>query len=306
MATVIFLSAIPPRGNQKGMMRRVRRLAAGLVLGAAGLLLAFVLLLTLFQDRFIYFPDITRSDLTAAGLRRVAETHVATEDGLRLLAWTLPPADGGKPLVLYLHGNSGNLQGLRHRVAQLEALGWGAMFLEWRGYGGNPGSPGEAGFLRDARAALGAIAAQGVAPGRIVLWGESLGTGIAIALAAEQPRAIGAVLLESPYTSLLAVAAGHFPWLPLHWLLRDHYDSLARIGAITVPILIMTGGRDVVIPPWMSERLAAAARAPVERRLVPEAGHADLIQAVGIDVVADFLKRRLASDRRLAGDGDIR
>lgn len=278
-------------------MRRAKRLAMGFALGATGLLMVFVLLLTLLQDRFIYFPDTARSDLSATGLRGITESHVTTEDGLRLLAWTLPPADDGKPMLLYLHGNSGNLQGLRHRMAQLEVLGWGAMFLEWRGYGGNPGTPNEAGLLRDARAALAAIAAQGIAPGRIVLWGESLGTGIAIALAAEQPDAVGAVLLESPYTSLLAVAGGHFPWLPLRWLLRDHYDSLARIGGITAPILIMTGGRDVVIPPWMSERLAAAARAPVERRTMPEAGHADLIQAVGVDVVADFLRRRLTSLR---------
>jgi hypothetical protein len=268
-----------------------------MVLGATVLLLAFVLLLTLLQDRFIYFPDRARSDLALSGLSGVRETHVTTEDGLRLLAWTLPPADESKPVVLYLHGNSGNLLGLRHRIAQFAALGWGAMMLEWRGYGGNPGTPGEAGFLRDARAALAALASQGVPPGRIALWGESLGSGIAVALAAEQPHAIGALLLESPYTSMLAIAQGHFPWLPLRWLLRDHYDSLSRIGAVNVPILIMTGGRDEVIPPWMSDHLAAAARAPVERRFAPEAGHADLVpQAIGIDAVADFVRRRLSRD----------
>ncbi|HEY4251615.1 MAG TPA: alpha/beta fold hydrolase [Roseomonas sp.] len=192
-------------------MRIAKRLAMGLVFGAAGLLLVCVLALTLFQDRFIYLPDLARSDLAASGLTGVSETQVTTEDGLRLLAWTLPPADATKPIVLYLHGNSGNLFGLRHRMAQFASFGWGAMLLEWRGYGGNPGSPGEAGFQRDARAALAAVAAHGLPPGRIVVWGESLGTGIAVALAAERPGAIGALVLESPYTSIAAVAGGHFP-----------------------------------------------------------------------------------------------
>lgn len=263
-------------------------LTAALVIVAAFLLAVFLL-----QDRLIYFPDRARPDPALAGLHGVIAGHVTTGDGLRLLTWTAPPADDNRPVLLYLHGNGGNLAYRAGRLARFAERGWGVVMLEWRGYGGNPGRPREAGLISDARAALAAIHAAGIGAERIVLWGESLGTGVAVALAAEQPRAIAAVILESPYTSLLALGRLHYPWLPSRWLLRDRYDSLSRIGAIEVPILIMSGGRDRLVPPEMGETLAAAARAPVERWLAPEAGHNDLVEAGAIEAAARFLARYL-------------
>jgi hypothetical protein len=266
----------------------------GLILGVAAIPALLLLAVFLFQHRLMYFPDPARPDPVLAGLHGVIEGRVTTEDGLSLLTWTVPPAGDDKPVLLYLHGNGGNLLNRAGRIQQFAALGWGVVMLEWRGYGGNPGKPGEQGLLRDGRAALAAIAAAGIPAGRIVLWGESLGAGIAVALAAEQPAAIAAVLLESPYTSMLALAGLHYPWLPARWLLRDRYDSLARIGGIAAPILIMTGGRDRLVPPAMGDALAAAARAPVERWTASEAGHNDLGEAGAVTAAAAFLERRLA------------
>lgn len=265
----------------------------GLILGAAAVPALLLLAVFLFQHRLMYFPDRARPDPVLAGLHGVIEGHVTTEDGLRLLTWTVPPAGDDKPVLLYLHGNGGNLLHRAPRIQRFAALGWGVVMLEWRGYGGNPGNPSEAGLLRDARAALAAIAEAGIPAGRTVFWGESLGTGIAVALAAERPQAVAAVLLESPYTSMLALAQQHYRWLPARWLLRDRYDSLARIGGIAAPILIMTGGRDQLVPPGMGDALAAAARAPVERWTAPDAGHNELGPAGAVAAAAEFLGRRL-------------
>jgi hypothetical protein len=245
-----------------------------------------------FQDRLIYFPDPTPPPPPAAlGLRGVEAVTLRTADGLGLLAWRLPAARADAPVILYLHGNGGHLGYRAGRVQRFQELGWGALLVQWRGYGGNPGTPTEAGLAEDARAGLAALAAEGVAPSRRVLWGESLGTGLAVRMAAETPEAVGAMILESPYTSLLALARLHYPMLPSGVLLRDHYDSLSRIAAVRAPILILQGARDTLVPPEMGRALAAAATAPVEIWEAPGAGHNDIGPAGGVDRAAAFLGR---------------
>jgi len=263
-------------------------LAFVLTLGGAGAALWAL------QDRLIYFPDVTPPPPPAMlGLREVRETRLRTDDGLDLLAWSLPAATETSPVVLYLHGNGGHIGYRAERVRRFAQLGWGALLVEWRGYGGNAGSPSEDGLTQDGRAGLRALQDSGVAASRIVLWGESLGTGIAVRLAAEQPDAVGAVILESPYTSLLDLAKRHYPLLPSNLMLRDRYDSLSRIGAVRVPILILQGGRDQLVPPEMGRRLDAAATAPVELWESPMAGHDDIAAWGGIEAAAEFLGRRL-------------
>lgn len=248
-----------------------------------------------FQDRLIYFPDPTPPPPPVAmGLGRVQEMRLGTADGLDILAWRLPATRADAPVVLYLHGNGGSLAHRAGRAHAFQALGWGALFVQWRGYGGNPGQPSEAGLTEDARAGLRALQEDGVTASRMVIWGESLGTGLAIRLAAEEPRAMAAVILESPYTSLLALARLHYPLLPSGLLLRDRYDSLSRIPAVQAPVLIVQGARDMLVPPAMGREIAAAARAPVELWEAPGAGHNDLGAAGAIEEAARFLARRLA------------
>jgi fermentation-respiration switch protein FrsA (DUF1100 family) len=243
-----------------------------------------------FQDRLIYFPDPTPPPPPALiGLPQVTETRLRTADGLDILAWNLPPARPDAPVLLYLHGNGGHIGYRAERAHRFARLGWGALFVQWRGYGGNPGAPSEAGLTEDARAGLRALQEAGVAPSRIVLWGESLGTGLAIRLAAEQPRAMAAVILESPYTSLLALGRLHYPLLPAGLLLRDRYDSLALMPRVEAPVLILQGARDTLVPPAMGREIAAAARAPVTLWEAPNAGHNDLGPAGGIEEAARFL-----------------
>jgi hypothetical protein len=133
----------------------------------------------------------------------------------------------------------------------------------------------------------------GVPAARIVLWGESLGTGLAIRLAAEQPRAVAAVILESPYTSLLALGRMHYPLLPSNLLLRDRYDSLALMPQVEAPVLILQGARDTLVPPAMGREIAAAASAPVQLWEAPLAGHNELGQAGAFEEAARFLSQHL-------------
>ncbi len=269
-------------------------LLASLLGGAALVALGLGGALWAFQDSLIYFPSTARpAPPEAYGLRGVEEVTVRTADGLGLLAWHAPPAQPGAPVILYLHGNGGNLAHRAARLREVQARGWGALVLQWRGYGGNPGRPGEAGLLADAEAALGVLRAEGVPPGRTVLWGESLGTGVAVRLAAERPEAAAALVLESPYTSLLELARLHYPFLPSGLLLRDRYDSLSRIGAVRVPMLIVQGGRDTLVPPSMGRALAEAARAPVQLREQPEAGHNGIDFAASLDAAAGLLRPNL-------------
>jgi len=278
------------RGRETGSDLPILGAVLGLVVMLGGLGAA----LWAFQDRLIYFPDPTPPPPPVLlGLDRVAETRLRTADGLDILAWNLPAGHADAPMLLYLHGNGGSLAYRADRLRRFEVLGWGALVVQWRGYGGNPGQPSETGLAEDARAGLRTLQEAGVPAARIVLWGESLGTGLAIRLAAEQPRAVAAVILESPYTSLLALARQHYPVLPSGLLLRDRYDSLALIPQVEAPLLVLQGARDVLVPPAMGREIAAAARAPVRVWEAPLAGHNELGQAGAFEEAARFLSQHL-------------
>ncbi len=159
--------------------------------------------LFLLQRSFIFHGRAARPDLALTGLRGVQERQLLTADGLTLLAWYRPPAEG-RPVALFLHGNAGDLSHRAPRVGQFAAAGWGVLLVEWRGFGGNPGSPSEEGLFLDAEAGHAALAALGITPGRIVIWGESLGTAVAVRLAQAHPAR--ALVLEAPFTSMAEMA----------------------------------------------------------------------------------------------------
>jgi uncharacterized protein len=144
-------------------------------------------------------------------------------------------------------------------------------------------------LYQDARAGYEALRALGISGHRILLWGESLGAGVAVRLATEVQ--VGAVLLESPYSSITAVAQKQFPLVPVSLLLRDRFDLIGRIGAVHVPVLVMTGGRDEVIPPAMGKAVFAAANEPKVFWLAPDAGHNDMAEAGAFDAARSFVSQ---------------
>ncbi len=234
--------------------------------------------LYLFQRQLLYFPDRTRPELLGLEQLGVHETMLTTEDGLSLLAWYLP-ARPGRPVIAYFHGNGGHIGYRAERLLRFAREGYGVLMVEYRGYGGNPGSPTEAGFYADGRAALGFLDREGVTPNRLVLFGESLGSGVAVALATQHP--VAAVVLEAPLTSLAEVAQCHFPYVPAARMVTDRFNSLSRIGRVEAPILVLHGERDRVVPIRFGRALLDAAPEPKEGWFAPDAGHENLARYGG-------------------------
>ncbi len=241
-----------------------------LILAIAGYAV-LVALLYLTQRSLLYFPDKTRTRPADAGLPQAEEVLLQSADGEHVIAWHVPPRDG-KPVIIYFQGNGGGLNLRAQRFGRLTADGTGLLALSYRGYGGSSGSPTEAGLIRDAEAAYGFAAAH-YGSGRIVLWGESLGTGVAVALAAQKP--VARVVLESPYTSIADVAASIYWFMPVRWLMKDTFRSDERIAKVGAPVLVVHGVLDTIIPTGFGERLYEMIRAPKRFIRLPNAGHND-------------------------------
>lgn len=176
-------------------------------------------------------------------------------------------------------------------AAELSRLGMSVLLFDYRGYGGNPGTPSEKGLAADARAAQAWLAQQPeIDADRIVYFGESLGAAVAIELSLQRPPA--ALVLRSPFTSLSDVGKVHFPWLPVGWLLAERYPSIDRIASLSVPVMVIAGDRDDVVPESLSRKLYDAAPDPKRYLLVPGTGHNDPELADGpgmVDAVREFL-----------------
>ena len=222
------------------------------------------------------------------------DVRLATADGLELHAWWLP---GGPTAVVVLPGNAGNRAGRAPLARDLGALGLSVLLVDYRGYGGNPGSPSEDGLVADARAAVTWVEDH---PGteHVVLFGESLGAAVALAVALDRPPA--ALVLRSPFTSVVDVARAHYGPVPSA-LVRDRFPSERRIAQVDVPVLVLATESDEVVPFEQSRRVAEAGGEDVELVGVPAAGHNDpaLLHGDAVqDAVATFLGRRgLLPDR---------
>jgi pimeloyl-ACP methyl ester carboxylesterase len=203
------------------------------------------------QRRLQYFPNPTPMSPAAVGLPAAESLTVATEDGQRLVAWWVPPRDG-QPVYLYLHGNGDNLENRGRRFARLVEGGAGLYALSYRGYGGSTGFPTEAGLMADARAAYADLTHR-VSADRVVLYGESLGTTVAVMLAAEKP--VRALLLDSSFDSALDVAHWRFPWLPTSLLLRDTFRADLAAQRVVAPVLQVHCADDPITPFASAERL---------------------------------------------------
>ena len=236
---------------------------------------------------FMYFPDPARIPPAAVGLAGVAEIEITDADGVILIAWQAP-AKGGRPVILYFHGNAANAANRAEKIERIIASGFGIFYLNNRGYGGSGGRPTEEANITDALVAYDHLIAHGVPAERIVAYGESLGSGQAVPLAAR--RRVAAVVLEAPLTSTVNVGRRVYFWLPLSWLVTDRYDNERTIRAVTAPVLILHGERDSVVPVEMGRRLYDAAKEPKRIELFPRAGHNDLFDHGAWEKARAFLE----------------
>ena len=258
-------------------MVRPGRSRRGIALGLATLLLAglAVGMLTAMQRQLIYFPDSTAVRPAGDAIEGARDITLRTSDGLSLGAWFVPPRRAADLhlAVLVAPGNGGNRSGRVGLATELSRRGLAVLLMDYRGYGGNPGTPNEAGLARDATAAAAALGELGYPAERTIYFGESLGAGVVAALQARRTPA--GMVLRSPFTELADVGAHHYPWLPVRLLLKDRFEVAGRLAASEVPVTVIYGDRDSVVPTELSARAADAATTLVERVVIRGADHND-------------------------------
>lgn len=244
-----------------------------------------LLALFVWQRALLYPASGVRATAARAGLAGFSDVTIATEDGERIVGWWKPP-EPGRAVLLYFHGNGGGLSDRRLRARLLTEDGRGLLIVSYRGYSGSTGTPTETGLRQDARAAYDWLA-QRVPPERIVLYGESLGTGVAVRLATERP--VAGVILDAPYSSIVDIARIAYWFVPVAWLMRDQFRSVDIVKDVQAPLLMLHGDRDGVIPVALGERLFAAAPEPKRFVRLPGVDHVNVLERGGLAPVRAFL-----------------
>ena len=291
-------------GSDAMVRRTPRWLRAAIAVAAA--VLVFVTVLWAWQRRLIFQPDAgdvpPAAQVLGVGGRTVGsaprDVELRTEDGLILGAWYVPaPASECRATVLVASGNAGNRLGRAPLAQALVDLGFGVLLMDYRGFGGNPGSPTEEGLAADGRAAHRFLTEQeGLRPRELLYFGESLGGAVVTGLAVEHPPA--GMLLRSPFTDLPSVAAEHFPFLPVRLLLHDRFDVIGLAATLDMPMTVVVGSADGVVPASQSTAVADAAGALMV--VVPGADHNDRVLLDGtalLDAVVALAGRAGCSPR---------
>jgi uncharacterized protein len=256
-----------------------------LIVAAVGYIGALALLFVKQREMLFPIPTRERTSPQAAGFPEAEEHVLTTTDGEKVIVWHAP-AKPGHPVILYFPGNGDFLAARVDHFRAMTSDGTGLIALSYRGYAGSSGYPSERGILQDAAAAYAFATARYTAE-RIVVWGFSLGTGVAVALASEQ--AVGKLILEAPYTSTADIAGAAFPLVPIRWLMRDQFRSDERIARVKAPLLVMHGSDDPVIPIMFGERLFALANEPKRLVRFPGGGHDNLDDYDAIGAARQFI-----------------
>lgn len=241
------------------------------------------------QRQLLYLPQTDIRPPSQYGLNGFTDVRFDSSDGMTLQAWHHKARDG-YPTLIYFHGNGGNLGSRVHYFHFLKEAGFGLLALSYRGYGESQGSPSEQGFYKDARAAI-AYAADtlAISPGQMIFYGESLGTGVAVQMSTEYKS--GAVVLQSPYTSIVELGQYYYPWLPVSLLLMDRFDSIGKIANAQAPILLMHGEKDTVVPVRYGRALFNAAPEPKQAFYMPESDHVRLDFPAQVKALLAFCRK---------------
>ncbi|MGE0210357.1 MAG: alpha/beta hydrolase [Parvibaculaceae bacterium] len=241
-----------------------------ILVALAALYVAFAGAMFFLQRQMQYHPDTRRIAPAEMGLADFQIVELAPADGERLVSW-YAPASGDKPVIVYFQGNAGSIADRAERFRRFHDAGYGVLALGYRGYGGSSGSPTESGLLADGEAALAFLGERGIGPERIVLFGESLGSGIAVPLAVK--HRVAALVLDSPFTSAADVARRQYWFLPVGLLMRDQFRSADVIGKLRSPLFVFHGTGDTIVPVALGRRLFEAAPDPKEMVELPGSGH---------------------------------
>lgn len=245
------------------------------------------------QQHLMYYPSTERVPPSAEKLDGVEERVLSTPDGEQVLVW-YGRAKPGMPTLLYFHGNAGSLADRAERIRKYMAKGYGMFMMTYRGFGGSTGKPSERANVEDANIAYDALIAAGVEPDDIIIYGESLGSNVAVQVAAKRKAA--GLILDAPYTSMIDLAKLHYPQIPLRWLMTDRYDTLGAIGDVHIPLLIIQGGKDDIVPPVMGRAVFKAAHEPKQLAAFPEADHTEHYKYGSYDVIFRWVREVVRSN----------
>lgn len=252
------------------------------ILGFLLFYILFVVVLYVGQRGIIYFPDKTRP----AAPQGVQVVSVSPEIGLDIQGWYIPPSSVDKGIILFFHGNAGHYGHRIHKAVHYIRAGYGVLLAGYRGYGGNGGNPSEHGFYSDGRAYMAWL--NDIAPERdVIIYGESIGSGTATQMATEFD--VSALILETPFSSLVDLASLRYFFVPVRYLLHDRYDNISKIRAIGVPLLVLHGEADSVIPISSAKDLYYAALEPKDFVNFPQGNHNDLYLFDAPEHILNFL-----------------
>lgn len=222
------------------------------------------------QESLLFKPDSQVANKSAI-FPEATEYRIPVNDTLSLQAWFRPPRHADAITVVMLHGNAGNLSTRKRHIDNFRDTERGFLIFSWRGYGNNAGIPSEAGLYADAQAVLDWLNHKGIPDTHIVLYGESLGSGVALEMAAH--RQFKGVMLGAPYTSITEMAKRDYPWVPIELLLKHPFDSLSKLPQVTEPLAILHSRDDRVIPFALGKELAEHAQAPKRFYDFSDRGH---------------------------------
>jgi fermentation-respiration switch protein FrsA (DUF1100 family) len=237
------------------------------------------------QTHMIFKPDRAPANISIWNDNNVQEMTVHTSDGLSLNAW-YRPAENDKPVILFFHGNTGDIGDRAFKAPYFTTHDYGVLLAEYRGYGGNEGTPSEKNLYKDAFAYIDWLNAQNIPDKNIIIYGESLGSGVATYIATK--RRVAALILEAPYTSIENIAKARYPYVPISVLLKHKFNSLDRIHLIDTPLLIIHGANDMVVPFSHGQRLYEQAHHPKQFKAL-QAGHNDLYDYGAAEAIIAFL-----------------
>lgn len=275
----------PASGQDKPMKLLVALLA---------LYLCFTGLLYLMQRKLQYFPDTRQVEPAEVGLDGFSMVRLDTPDGERLVAWHAPTRRE-LPTIVYFQGNGMGLAARAERFKLMHEAGFGVLALGYRGYSGSTGTPSESGLMTDAEAAVRFLAETGVPPQHLVYYGESLGTGVAVQLAARQGMTPAALILEAPFTAAADIARTQYWYVPVGILMKDQFRSIDHIGNIAAPLFVLHGDADTIVPIGHGRQVFEAARDPKEMMVIPGGSHGLPLTPEIWQRLEDFMRRHAAA-----------
>ena len=256
------------------------------LMGFALLFYISILAFLFFGQRKLQYVPMGRIEKIAEGFE---EKNLISEDGTKILSWFKAPQNGEK-IIIYFHGNAGNLSGRTERLETFAKNGFGVLAITYHGYPGSEGKPSEAALIADGKTALDFLLDSGYMPQDFVLYGESLGSGVATQLAAKID--VAAVVLESPFSSVVSVAQKTYWFVPVNLLLKDKFDSAKFAPQISSPTLILHGTADGIVPFSEGKKLFELIKAPKKFVEVQGAGHLGFSAEFLLDQTKNFLKEK--------------